>query len=51
MTATPVLKYFDPVEEVTVQCDESKIGLGAALMQKGQPVAYTSRALTETEKN
>ena len=49
---TPVLKYFDPAEKVTVQSDKSQqLGLGEALMQKGQPVAYTSRALTETEKN
>ena len=52
VTTTPVLKYFDPAEEVTVQSDKSQqLGLGEALMQKGQPVAYTSRALTETEKN
>jgi len=32
-----------------LQCDASERGLGAALPQKGQPVAFTSRALTETE--
>ena len=36
-------------EEVTLQCDASQFGLGAALMQNGQPVAYASRALTEAE--
>ena len=50
-TTTPVLKYFDPAEEITVQCDASQSGLGAALTQNGQPIAYSSRALTETEKN
>ena len=51
MTTTPVLKYFDPAEEVTEQCDASQTGIRAALMQKEQPVSYTSRSLTETEKN
>jgi len=34
---------------VTLQCDASQSGLGAALLQGGQPVAYTSRVLTLTE--
>ena len=45
----PVLKYFDVNEEVTIQCDASETGLGAVLMQKGQPIAFASRALTDTE--
>ena len=49
VTTTPVLKYYDPKEELTLQCDASETGLGAALLQNGQPVAYASRALTETE--
>ena len=32
-----------------IQCDSSQSGLGAALMQNGHPIAYASRALTETE--
>ena len=36
----PVLKYFDVNEEVTIQCDASETGLGAVLMQKGQPIAF-----------
>ena len=48
-TTAPVLKYFEPEAEVTVQCDASEKGLGAALMQKGQPIAYASRALTDAE--
>ncbi|KAK3717088.1 hypothetical protein QZH41_008699, partial [Actinostola sp. cb2023] len=49
VTTAPLLKYYDPAEELTVQCDVSKKGLGAALLQKGQPIAYASRALTDTE--
>ena len=50
MTKTPVLKYFNSKEETTLQCDASQSGLGAALMQNGQPVSYASRDLTETEQ-
>ena len=46
---TPVLRYYSLCEEVTLQCDASQYGLGAALMQNGQLVAYASRALTSPE--
>ena len=49
VTNTPVLRYYNMEEEVTLQCDASQSGLGAALMQNGQPVLYTSRALTSPE--
>jgi hypothetical protein len=39
MVATaPVLRYFDPKEPVTIQCDSSSFGLGATLLQVDQPV-------------
>ena len=50
-TREPVLRYFDKAEEVTLQCDASDSGLGVVIMQEGQPVAFSSRALTNTEKN
>ena len=31
----PVLKYYDINDEVTIQCDASKQGLGATLLQNG----------------
>jgi transposase InsO family protein len=49
--STPGLKLYDPSEPVQIQCDSSKTGIGACLMQGGQPVAYYSRALTPTEQN
>ena len=49
VVTTPVLHYYNLEEEVTIQCDASQSGLGAALSQNGQPVAYASRALTEAE--
>lgn len=50
MTA-PVLRFFDPKKQLIIQADASKDGLGACLLQEGHPIAYTSRALTETKKN
>ena len=49
VASTPVLRYYNLKEEVTLQCDASQSGLGATLMQEGQPVAYASRALTSAE--
>ena len=49
VTNTPVLRYYNLDDEVTIQCDASPSGLGAALMQNSQPVAYASRALTPAE--
>ena len=36
ITREPVLKYFDPSKEVTLQCDASESGLGAVILQEGQ---------------
>ena len=49
VSSTPVLRYYSLGDEVTIQCDASQFGLGAALLQKGQPVAFASRALTPVE--
>ena len=51
ITQAPVLHYFDVSKEVTIKCDSSDVGLGAVLTQDGQPVAYDSHALTQTERN
>ena len=50
VTEAPVLAYYDPKVALTIQCDASSEGLGAALLQQGKPVAYASRALTDTEQ-
>ena len=49
VTAAPILSYYVPKEELVIQCDASQKGLGAALLQKRKPIAYASRALTDTE--
>ena len=50
VTRHPVLKYYDMHAEVTIQCDASEKGLGATLLQNGQPVAFASRTLSQVEQ-
>ena len=49
VTEVPVLKYYEPREELTLQGDASQTGLGAVLTQNGQPLAFASRALSDAE--
>ena len=49
ISSAPVLAYYQSVEQLEIQCDSSQSGLGAVLIQNGQPIAYSSRALSETE--
>ena len=46
----PLLKFYNEEEEATIQTDASDKGLGAVLLQNGQPVAFTSRPLSKTEQ-
>ena len=51
ITATSSLRYFQVNKAVVVQTDASTEGLGAVLLQDGQPVSYASRSLTDSERN
>ncbi len=51
ISEAPVLKYFDPKADTELQYDASDKGLGACLMQEGQPAAYASRAMTDAGVN
>ena len=51
VTSAPVLRCFNSAEPVEGQGDASSSGIGFVLMQNGQPVSYSSRALTASEKN
>ena len=42
------MKYYDPKLELTLQSDGSETGLAAATVQANQPIAYASRAVTDT---
>ena len=48
-TASQPLRYYDHTKPVTVQADASQRGLGACLVQEGQPIAFASKSLTDTE--
>ncbi|KAJ9546535.1 LOW QUALITY PROTEIN: hypothetical protein OSB04_019078 [Centaurea solstitialis] len=41
----PVLTLLEGVEDMTVYCDASHLGLGCVLMQRGWVIAYASRQL------
>ena len=50
ISSTPTLAYYDVSKPVTLTCDASKQGLGAACLQNGQPVAFASRVLAPNEQ-
>ncbi|KAI4879857.1 hypothetical protein NFI96_004001 [Prochilodus magdalenae] len=55
LSSPPGLALYNSKAEAVVSADASSFGLGAVLLQKQgegylKPVAYSSRALTETEK-
>ena len=43
------LQYYDRSKPVTLQCDASLKGLGACIIQDGQPIAFASKSLTKME--
>ncbi len=49
LSSSPVLSYYDMRKPVTLICNTSRYGLGAACLQDERPVAYVSRMLTDTE--
>ena len=51
ISSTPALRFYDVNKPVTLTCDASFGGVGAACLQDGIPVAYASRSFTKTEQN
>lgn len=47
----PVLAYYDPKKELTLQIDASKYGLGAVLFQDSKPITVAAKSLTTSEVN
>jgi len=45
-----LLTHPDPNEEFVIETDASDYQLGAVIKQKGKPIAYYSRKLTEPQK-
>jgi hypothetical protein len=46
----PTLAFFNPHKKLTVSVDACQDGLGVCLLQEGQPIAYGSCSLTETQR-
>ena len=45
LTSPPVLRLTDFSQQFIVECDASGTGIGAILIQQGQPIAFFSQAL------
>jgi transposase InsO family protein len=43
------LTYYNRHKPLTLQVDSSTKGIGAVLVQEGKPIAYASKAMTDTE--
>ena len=48
-TAVQLLRYYDRTKPVVVQANASQRGLDTCLLQEGQPIAFASKSLTDTE--
>ena len=51
ITTAPTLRYYDSSKPLTIQTDACTKGLGAALLQEGQPVYFASKSLTKAHQN
>ncbi|KAJ8895876.1 hypothetical protein PR048_001216 [Dryococelus australis] len=50
ISSAPALRIFDGEKPIMIQYDTSQESLGCCLLHYGQPIAFASRSLTETEK-
>lgn len=51
MASTPVLALPDFSQPFEIETNASDVGIGAVLMQKGQLIAFLSKALGVTHKH
>ena len=49
VVSNTTLKYFNPSLPMSIQVDASQVGLDVALLQNNKPIAFASKAITETE--
>ena len=50
IASAPVISYYNPKKETTLQTDGSIKGLGACLLQEDKPVYFASNALTNAKQ-
>ena len=48
--SAPMLTYYNPKKQTTLQTDASVKGLGACLLQDDKPVYFASEALRDSQK-
>ena len=51
VTRSPVLAFYDPKKELTLQFDASEKATSATLMQEDRPIEYMPRVLDESKQN
>ena len=44
------LQFYNRDKPIIFQADASKVGLGAALLQDDEPIAFASKSLLDAEK-
>ena len=49
ISSTPMLTYYNPKKQTTLQTDASVKGLGSCLLQEEKPVYFESKALTDAQ--
>ena len=50
VTQENILAFYNPQEDLVIQCDASNKGIGAALLQNDRPIAYYSREPWQIQK-
>ena len=51
LSSSESLTIYDQKKQLQKECDSSKFGIGACLLQEDKPAAYYSKALTPAEVN
>jgi hypothetical protein len=50
MSTCPFLARLDFSQPFVLECDASRVGIGAVLMQGGHPIVFESKKLNESER-